>query len=97
VTINLHIERLIIEDMSFDERGKDQLSRAIKRQLLTHLTERGLPANLHGLTHQRSVKGGAISLSDSDRPANTGHKIGSAIYRGIGNGDGIQKATNEKA
>ena len=87
MTINLHIERLVVEDMSFDERGKDQLSRAIKRQLLTNLTERGLPANVHSLTHQRSVKGGAISFSDSDRPAKTGQKIGSAIYLGIGNGD----------
>ena len=87
VNINLHIERLIVEEMNFDGRGKDQLSHAIKRQLLTHLAERGLPANVHDLTHQRSVKGGAISFSDSDRPAITGQKIGSAIYRGIGNGD----------
>ena len=55
VTINLHIERLIVEDMNFDQRGSDQLSRAIKRQLLTQLTERGLPANVHGLTAQNRL------------------------------------------
>ena len=87
MNINLHIQRLLIENMSFDERGKDQLGRAIKRQLLTHLTEQGLPANVYGLAHHHSVKGGAISFSESDRPANTGQKIGSAIYRGFGNGD----------
>lgn len=86
MTINLHIERLIVEDISFDKHGKDQLSRAIKRQLLTSLSERGLPANVHDLSHQRSVNGGAISLSVSDRPSDTGQKIGSAIYRGIKNG-----------
>lgn len=87
VNINLHIERLIVEDMEFDTRGKAQMSRAIKQQLLTQLTERGLLADIKGLADQRFVKGGEISFMDSDQPAATGQKIGEAIFRGIGNGD----------
>jgi len=87
VNINLHIERLIVEDMNLDAGGKDQLCRAIRHQLLAQLSGPGLAAGITGLADQRIVKGGVISFSDSDRPAVTGQKIGNAIYRGIGSGD----------
>ena len=84
--INLHIERLIVEGMSLTAREKDQLSSAIRQQLLGQLTERGLAADLNGLAGQRTVNGGAMSLMDADQPGAIGQKIGTAIYRGIGNG-----------
>ena len=87
MNINLHIERLIVDDMDLDAGGRDQMGRAVKRQLLAQLNERGLAGGMGGLANQRSVKGGTISFKESDRPATTGQKIGEAIYKGIGNGE----------
>lgn len=87
MNINLHIERLIVTDMQLDARGKVQLGRAIQQRLLAELNERGLVADIAGLAGQRSVQGGSLSYTDSDRPDTIGGRIGSAIFRGIGNDD----------
>jgi len=97
VTINLHIERLIVEGMSIDQRGKAQLRRAITQQLTAHLAERGLPLGVQSQADLRSLNGETISFTDSDRPSDTGQKIGSAIYRGMRNIDTKQTFPGESA
>ena len=87
MNINLHIDHLIVEAMDFDARGNAQLGRSVKQQLVAQLTERGLLIEVDGLAGQKTVRGGTISVNDSDGPAVAGQKIGKAIYRGIGNGD----------
>ena len=82
--INLHIERLIVDGLSLSAREKAELSNALRQQLAGQLSA---ASDLTGLASQRTVNGGTVALRDAEQPGAIGQKIGTAIYRGIGNSD----------
>jgi hypothetical protein len=84
MSINLHIERLILDDLPLTLSQGALVRAALERELARMLTESGLP--------ERSRAGGAVpyapaqrfDLAPGERPDRIGLHIARSIYRGLG-------------
>jgi len=83
MNINLHIDRLVIDDIGFDPRRLDDLKIAVQSELKRQLQSHGIGPGIQSLDGKRPVDGGQIAGSKSLQPKNFGQQIGKAIYRGI--------------
>lgn len=84
MNINLHIERLILDDVGIKSHQKNELKAsveaALKQQLLCH----GIGSTMQSHHNRQSVRGSSISIKDISTPASLGQQIGNAVYCGIG-------------
>lgn len=84
MTINLHIERLVIEDMDWDGGADKALSRAVSQEIRQKLAIGGLGLPVHEDTAYTSIRGGNVAIGPSEPVSVLGKNIANAIYRGIG-------------
>lgn len=87
MSINLHIERLVLDGLDFNATGREQLSGAVQRELTQLLTNQGLPSNVNRLNKQRTIQGGSIELGYRKQPNTIGQQIGRSILRGFDHGN----------
>ena len=83
MNINLHIERIVINDSGIDPHRLDELKSAIQSELTRQLQTRGLGSTLLKNQKRKAVDGGLISGSSTLGPKSFGQQIGGAIFRGI--------------
>jgi hypothetical protein len=84
MTINLHIERLVLDGVDTAPGQRHLLRGAIESELTRLLTEGGLAEQLTGGATLPRIAGHAIQLEDGNSAAQFGRKVAGAIYRGIG-------------
>lgn len=82
--INLHIERLIVDDLGYGPTGRAQLADAVRDHLSRMLATGELQPRFRTGTGHYKVQGGVFSLGNTDRAATAGQGIARAVYRGIG-------------
>ena len=86
--INLHIERLILNDLSVNPRESAQVHTALVADLTQRLQSEGLPGGLTsgGLTRGHAIaerRPPAIQIANNISSEHLGQKISQAVYRGI--------------
>lgn len=81
--ISLHIERLVLDGLPFEDRHVPELRAAAERELTRLLTERGLSPWISAGAQLTQVTGPAIDVDSRPRPAELGRQIAGAVYGGI--------------
>lgn len=84
MNINLHIERLILEDAGFDRLQASSIKAAVESELKRQLLSHGInPMKLSHNHHSRTTIDNSHSIDKTPMPTRFGQQIGNAIYRGI--------------
>jgi hypothetical protein len=83
MSVNLHIERLILDGLSASDAEGPIIGAAVERELARLLATGGLEASLRSGGTWTGVPVGAAQLTAS-KPAQLGQQIAQAVYRGIG-------------
>lgn len=82
--VDLHIERLVIDDASPAE-GR-RIGASVESELTRLLTERGLPSGLERGGDVGSLDGGSISRGLGDSSRRVGGRVAEAAYRSLKTG-----------
>jgi hypothetical protein len=83
--IQLHIERLILDDLPIDRAQAPAIQAAFEAELSRLLTERGIGAQLHSGDAVPAVRADAIQISSNHNAAQLGRQIAQSVYNGMGN------------
>ena len=83
MSINVHIERLILEGFSVSDAQSPIIGAAVERELARLLATGGLERSLQSGGAWATVPVGAVQLTAS-KPAQLGRQIAQAVYGGIG-------------
>jgi hypothetical protein len=83
MSVNLHIERLILDGLSVPAGQGPHLAAAMETELARLLATSGLEAGLRSGGAWPSVPAGSIRPA-ATKPASLGQQIARAVYRGIG-------------
>jgi hypothetical protein len=82
MSINVHIERLILDNLPVKGSDGSIVQAAVETELARLLTEQGLPGVSSGAVPYLS--GPPIELARDTKPAHLGHQIARAIHTGVG-------------
>ena len=83
MNINLHIERLIIDNVGIKSHQENTLKTAVEKELRRQLVSQGGGSTMQSKNNRQAVKGGSISIENTRKPVSLGQQIGNAVYRGI--------------
>jgi hypothetical protein len=83
MNINLHIERLVLDDVAVGPGGSQQLQQTVQAELVRLLTAGGLSSELAGGAALPTVPGKTIQTG-GDNAGQLGRQIAGSIYSGIG-------------
>lgn len=84
MTINLHIERLVLDGVNIAPEQRPALQAAVEGELSRLLTERGLsPSLAQGVAVPR-LSASAMQISRTSSPTELGQQIARSVYGGIG-------------
>ena len=84
MNINLHIERLVLDDMPVERNHAPFIQMAVEAELMRLLAENGLGAELQSGGMLPNVRANGIHLLADNTPAALGTQIAQSIYSGIG-------------
>jgi hypothetical protein len=83
--INVHIERLVLEEgLPVTNAQRSQIRRAVAAELGSRLASAGLSRELPGGALVPNLRGGTISLRRDGNASKVGTEIGRAVHQGIG-------------
>ena len=82
MSISLHIERLILDDVGIKSQQQKNLKAAIVSELERQLVSQGTGAMMQ-LHHHQSLRGRSMLVENGSRPTTIGQQIGNAVYKGI--------------
>jgi hypothetical protein len=82
VKINVHIERIVIEDIAVENSAS--IGAAVRTELVSRLAEGGVSPVFRQPGAHSFVNGGHIPWNKSKGEAHLGKYIATAIYSGIG-------------
>jgi hypothetical protein len=82
--INLHIDRIVLENIDLSPRQQRHLQAVIESELTWLLTVQGLPPNCHYSNASPSLPIATIASSLGASPAVLGHQIAQNIYQAMG-------------
>lgn len=82
MSINLHIERLVLDGVSVEPHQRAELKAAVETELGHLLVLNGINSDVQSNNHFLSISAGSIALG-YNQPVNLGQQIGNAVYRGI--------------
>lgn len=85
MTINVHIEHLILDELGIKPHQKKEIKAAVSAELKRLLLDQGLGTSTQSGMRQQSVQKDPILIGKVRKPANFGRQIGKAVYRGIVN------------
>lgn len=77
--LNLHIERLILHDLPYSQRGR--VAAAIEAELTRLLTERGVPEGWSG--DMPAVDAGSVHVSPHLAAEAMGRQVAETVYAGF--------------
>lgn len=80
-TINLHIDRIVLDGVGQLDRG--QLSLGIQKELHRLISVQGLHGSLNQSGSIKQIVAGPITLTDSIKERSLGNKIAGSVYRGM--------------
>ena len=80
-TINLHIDRIVLNGVRQLDRG--QLRLGIQKELHRLISEQGLHSSLNQSGSIKQIIAGPIALTDSIKERSLGNKIAGSVYRGM--------------
>jgi hypothetical protein len=83
-TINVHIERLILEGLELGPGQGDLVRAAVEAELARLLGQGGLAQQVQSSGSLPSVRASAMQLALQTGPAGIGAQIAQAVYGGIG-------------
>ena len=84
MSINLHIERLILDGLPVTSSQGPLVQAAVEAQLAHLLRAEGLNPELRAGGALPSVKARNIQMVSDPNPSQLGQQIAQAVYRGIG-------------
>lgn len=84
MTINLHIERLVLDGLPVTSLEGPLVRGAVEKELTRLLGERGLSREIRGGVAVPSLRGGGIEIGAESQPAKLGRSIARAVHEGIG-------------
>ncbi|MGK7911156.1 MAG: hypothetical protein AB4050_06675 [Synechococcus sp.] len=84
MTINIHIERLVLDGVNISPSQRPFVKAAVEAELGRLLAEGGLATELLGGGAVPRVPGGRIELAPENNPSQLGQQIAQAVYGGIG-------------
>ncbi len=84
MNVNLHIERLVLEGVDIQPQQRDALKAAVELALRQQLVSQGVGSGMLPEASSASVRGGSVSIENSQGMESLGQQIGHAVYRGIG-------------
>ena len=83
MNINLHIKRLVIDDIGIDPHRLDDLKCATESEIARQLRTHGLGSTMQSHHKNKPLDGGRISIGNTLEPGRIGQQIGKAVFRGI--------------
>ena len=83
MNINLHIDRLILDNVNIAPHQQHLLQASIETELTRLLTENGLSSQFTQGTALPKVAGNPLHITDNN-PSQLGQQIAQSIYGGIG-------------
>lgn len=93
MNIQLHIERLILDGLSVEQRHRGDLKAAVEAELTRLLTANGLRAELFSSGALRTLGAAEIQLTGRPAAPVLGKQIAQAVHGGIGAeaGGGVER------
>ena len=82
MNIHLHIEELVLHGFSPGDRYR--IAESAQSQLVSLLTEKGVPAALAGGGRMDLLNAGSFHVGTAARPEGMGAQIAAAVYGGLG-------------
>lgn len=89
--IDLHIERLVLDGLPVGSAQAPAIGAAIQTELTRLLSTHGLSSELRSGVAVPQVRGGALDLKTSDKPATLGRGIAQAAFGSVGSKHGPKK------
>lgn len=84
MNINLHIERLILDDVNVAPDQRHLLQTSVAAELTRMLAEGTLSPDLAQGTNLPRLSGRSIQINEVGKPAQLGRQIAQSVYGGIG-------------
>ena len=84
MSINLHIERLVLDGLPFEQRQGPHLQVAVEKELARLLTNSGSIALFNTGGTLASVKGSCIQVAEGVDATRLGKEIAAAVHGGVG-------------
>lgn len=82
--INVHIERMVVDDLGVQPQQAEELKAAVVAALRQQLVAQGVGSTMLPETNLLSVRGGSVSIENINTSSSLGRQIGNAVYRGVG-------------
>jgi hypothetical protein len=83
VTLNLHINRLIVDNVWVLPNARPIFEAAVSAELTRLLAVGGAYARMTSATSSYLVRGSSIAVNEAHKPARLGCQVAGAVYRGI--------------
>ncbi len=84
MNIELHIERLVLDDLVVEPRRGAEIQAAVEEELTRLLAAGGLKAEFASGSTQRSLDAEEIQVTNQTTPMQLGHYIAQAVHGGVG-------------
>jgi len=84
MTINLHIERIILDGLPLEAHHGPIVRAAIEAELARLLAAQGLPPALHAGGALPALRAAPIAIADAATPDAIGQQIARSVYGGLG-------------
>lgn len=84
MNIELHIERLILDDPAIEPRRGGEIRAAVEAELTRLFAGGALKPEFASGIAQSSVDAGEIRLTNQTTPVQLGHHIAQAVHGGVG-------------
>jgi hypothetical protein len=85
MSVNVHIQRLVIDDIDFDPRQAKNLKSAIQAELAHRVQVHGPESLSNSNRRNKPIDGGSVSFSQPLKTETFGRQIGNAVFRSIRN------------
>jgi hypothetical protein len=82
-TIQLYIDRLILDGLPIDRLQAPYVQAAVEVELTRMLVENGLGSNLQAGGARPNVRTSAIQITPNSNPAHMGTQIAKSVYSGM--------------
>lgn len=83
MTVNIHIERLVLDGLSVPYHQQEQLQAAVEMELGHLLTTNSLPNGLKQGGAISNISAGEIQLAVESDSTHLGQQIARAVYKGV--------------
>jgi len=83
MTINLHIERLVLEGLPLTQRQGPLVRTAIERELVRLLASDGIAPGLMSGAAMPNAPGGAMQFAKEASPRQLGTQIAQSVHEGL--------------